>query len=148
MRIATEADVPALVSLVNLAYRVEDEWINADRTRPDEVLEMMKEGVFLLEGEIDAAIYVSIAGERGYFGMLSVDPAKQKQGLGARMIDLAESYCRERGCKHMDLTVIELRKDLPPFYAKHGYAPNGKEEFPAKWKMRMPFQLLKMTKPL
>ena len=41
----------------------------------------------------------------------------------------AEDYCREHGCKFMDITVLDLRPELPPFDRKLGYVETGTEEF-------------------
>ena len=45
------------------------------------------------------------------------------------MMDAAEDHCRARGLRVIDLTVLSLRPELPPFYAKFGYIETGKEEF-------------------
>ncbi len=69
----------------------------------------------------------SYNGERSYLGLLSVDPARQKIGLGRRLVAAAEEFAREMGSHHMDLTVVNLRTELPPFYRKLGYVENGTE---------------------
>jgi GNAT superfamily N-acetyltransferase len=78
---------------------------------------------------ISAAVYVEINGERGYFGMLAVDPVRRGTGLGRFMVEAAENYCRQRGCLFMDIDVLSLRQELPPFYRKLGYVETGTEEF-------------------
>ena len=82
-----------------------------------------------MSGPISAAVYVEISGERGYFGMLAVDPASQGTGLGRLMVEAAESHCRQLGCQFMDIDVLSLRPELPPFYRKLGYRETGTEEF-------------------
>jgi len=95
--------------------------------------EKMQKGEFLLaedeSGQPLACVYVELRGERGYFGMLAVDPSQQGKGLGRLMVDAAEDHCRERGCKFMDITVLSLRTELPPFYRKLGYVAAGTEPF-------------------
>ena len=61
--------------------------------------------------------------------MLAVDPAEQGKGLGRAMVRAAEDYCRTKGCSALDLLVINLRTDLPPFYRRLGYKEVGTEEF-------------------
>lgn len=94
---------------------------------------MMQKGGFLLadddRGRLLACVYIERRGERGYFGMLAVDPSQQGRGLGRRMVEAAEDHCRREGCKFMDITVLNLRAELPPFYRKLGYAETGTEEF-------------------
>lgn len=68
--------------------------------------------------------------ERGYFGLLAVDPARQRSGAGARLIAAAEEYCRSAGRHFMDLTLVNLRTELPPYYRRFGYVENGTLPFP------------------
>ena len=94
MREASPADVEAVVSLVNRAFVVERFFKDADRTNPAQVQEMMQAGQFLLLCEGDAlvaCVYVKLKGERAYLGTLSVDPARQKSGIGSRMMRLLKT---------------------------------------------------------
>ena len=138
IRAATADDVEALVALVNLAYRVEDFFIDGDRTDAAELRGLLAEHVFLVAveegggGGLAAAVLIELreGGARGYFGMLSVDPARQGMGLGRRMVGAAEEYCRARGCRRMELQTVSLRTELPPFYERLGYVRSGTKEFP------------------
>ena len=93
-------------------------------------------------------VFAELRGERGYFGLLAVDPSKQGSGLGSRLMDAAEQYCREAGCQFMDLTVVNLREKLPDFYRRRGYAESGTEPFPAAPRAKIPCHLVRMSKPL
>jgi GNAT superfamily N-acetyltransferase len=94
---------------------------------------MMESGFFLLgyreSDQLVASVYVEIRRSRGYFGMLSVDPSLHGKGLGKAMAEAAEDYCRKAGCSAMDLTILNLRPELPPLYRKLGYVETGTEEF-------------------
>lgn len=132
IRKATPRDIPAMIPVVNAAFAVET-FLDGTRTDEERMAEMMSKGEFLLAeregGRVVACVYTELRGERGYFGMLAVDPAEQGTGLGRRMVKSAEDYCRERGCKAMDITVLNLRPELPPFYRKLGYIETGTEAF-------------------
>jgi GNAT superfamily N-acetyltransferase len=121
-----------MARLINSAFAVE-KFIEGGRTNEAELLERMQKGEFFLgldvSGELVASVYVELRGKRGYFGMLAVDPQRQGNGLGRKMVEAAEEYCRRRGCTAMDLTVLSLRPELPPVYHKLGYAESGVEEF-------------------
>jgi len=152
MRNAEPADAESIARLVNAAFRPERFFVDADRTSPDKVRALLEKGKFLLAedaGVLVACVYVELRGERGYFGLLAVDPARQRTGMGSRMVDAAEDYCRAAGCRFMDLTTVNLRKELPGYYRRRGYVENGTLPFPAdQHPPKMPCHLVKMTKSL
>jgi len=152
IRVAESRDAAAAAKLISLAYRVEDFFKIGDRTDEADVLARMKKAAFLLleddEGALAGCVYVAIREDTGYFGMLSIDPARQGQGLGSNLIAAAENYCRERGCQTMELEVVNLRTELPPFYARFGYAPSGTRPFPDTEFAILPCHFIVMTKPL
>jgi GNAT superfamily N-acetyltransferase len=151
-RAAESADAEGIAQLVNAAFRPERFFIDADRTNPDKVRELLEKGRFLLaedDGKLLACVYVELRGERGYFGLLAVDPARQRAGTGSRLIDAAEDYCRAAGCRFLDLTVVNLRKELPGYYRQRGYVENGTLPFPGdQYPPKIPCHLIKMSKPL
>lgn len=132
VRTASPADIPAIVQLVNAAYAIET-FFGGTRTDAEEVADLMQKGVFLVAqsaaGPLLACVYTEVRGERGYFGMLSVEPSRQGSGLGRRMVEAAEELCRSHGCKYVDITVLSLRPELLPLYHKLGYAETGAKAF-------------------
>lgn len=132
IRLATAADSSVMIPVINAAFSVED-FIEGTRTDEQRLPEMMQKGQFLVahdpSGRLLASVYVEVRGTRGYFGMLAVDPAHQGKGLGRMMVEAAEDHCRHQGCKAMDIRVLSLRPELPPFYRKLGYVETGVEEF-------------------
>jgi ribosomal protein S18 acetylase RimI-like enzyme len=132
IRLATPADVAAMIPIVNAAFAVET-FIDGSRTDEERMADLMRTGEFLLaedaSGRIVGCVYTEIRGDRGYFGMLAVDPSRQGTGLGKVMVESAENHCRSRGCVAMDICVLSLRTDLPLFYRKLGYSETRTEEF-------------------
>jgi hypothetical protein len=47
----------------------------------------------------------------------------------------------------MDLRIVNLRADLPPFYRRLGYVETGTEPFAADAKPSQPCHFIKMSKP-
>jgi predicted N-acetyltransferase YhbS len=139
IRVATMADRAAMMPAINQAFAIET-FLEGTRTDEVRLAEMMQTGDFLIakngSSKIVASVYVEIKGRRGYLGMLAVDPAEQGKGLGRVMVNAVEDYCRNKGCSGVDLVVISLRTDLPPFYRKLGYAETGTEEFHPSRKLR------------
>jgi len=151
IREATSPDAEGIARLVNEAFRRERFFIDQDRTDPQKVRDLLQKGTFLLmeeTGGLSGCVYVEVRGERGYFGLLSVDPAKQRSGLGSQLIAAAEEFCRAAGCRVMDLTIVNLRAELTAFYRQRGYTESGTEPFPAAALAKMPCHLVRMSKPL
>ena len=151
MRFADLPDVPAITRLVNDAFRPERFFIDGDRTDPSKVEALLNKGKFILLSDSDTivgCVYVELRGERGYLGLLSVDPRKQKLGLGTRLITAAENYCRSAGCTSMELTFVNLRQALPGYYKRFGYVESGTLPFPADQSPNTPVHLVRMSKPL
>ena len=151
IRDAVESDVPALVALINCAYRVEDFFKSADRTDPADVRSLMNRGRFLLledNRNLAGSVFVQVDGARGYFSMLSIDPARQNQGLGARLVVAAEDTCRRSGCTEMELQVVSLRIELLEYYRSFGYDEYGTRPFPEPQHLTQPCHCILMRKDL
>jgi GNAT superfamily N-acetyltransferase len=151
LRTAGPADAPAIARLVNGAFRPERFFIDADRTDPEKVGALLQKGQFLMlfEDEVLAGcVYTEIRGQRGYFGLLAVEPQRQRAGIGARLIADAEQLCRSAGCRFMDLTFVNVRGELPAYYQRFGYIENGTLPFPADQVTKIPVHLVRMSKPL
>ena len=50
--------------------------------------------------------------------MLSIHPRFQGRGFGRSIVAAVESYFRARGCHAVDIQVVNLREELPPFYER------------------------------
>ncbi len=151
MRAAEPADASAIARLVNAAFRPERFFTDADRTDPEKVGVLLQKGKFLLlveDGVLAGCVYVELHGERGYFGLLAVDPQRQRSGIGVRLIAAAEQHCRSAGCRFMDLTFVNVRQELPAYYRQFGYVENGTLPFPADQVTTIPVHLVQMSKPL
>jgi GNAT superfamily N-acetyltransferase len=151
VRDATAADAEAIAGLVNRAFLVERFFVDGDRTSLAEISRLLETGTFLLaeaDGRLVACVYVELRGERGYFGMLSVDPSRQGEGLGRLLVEAAEDRCRREGCRMMEFHVVDLRQELPPIYRRLGYVEVGTEPFPDTERAKIPARFVVMTKPL
>lgn len=151
IHVAEATDALAITRLVNDAFRSERFFATADRTDPEKVASLLQKGKFLVLFEDEAlagCVYVELRGERGYFGLLAVDPRRQRSGIGRRLIAAAEERCRSAGCRFMDLTFVNVRRELPGYYQRLGYVENGTLPFPADQVARMPVHLVRMSKSL
>jgi predicted N-acetyltransferase YhbS len=152
IRWAEARDVSAVVRVINLAFRAaESFFVEGDRVTTEILQPMLAKGNFLLAEDpagLVGCVYVELRGDRAYFGLLAVDPERQNRGLGQRLIDESENRARAAGCRAMDIRIVNLRKELPPFYRRLGYLESGTAPFPAEIKSKLPCHFILMSKPL
>src|SRR5712692_2213580 len=101
IRLAESPDVEPLAPLINAAFRVEQPFLEGERTNPEGVRTYMAKGKFLLSEDsagLAGCVYVELRGGRGYLGLLGVDPQCQGTGLGRKLMDAAENFFRQAGC--------------------------------------------------
>ncbi|MCZ2524916.1 GNAT family N-acetyltransferase [Streptomyces sp. NPDC059506] len=142
-RTATAADVPALVELVESAYRgdasrvgwtTEADLLEGQRTDAQGVAEIVAgpSGEVLVaeeDGVPVACCQVEHRGSYAYFGMFAVRPGLQGSGLGRTVLAEAERFAAERwGVTEMRMTVITARRELIAWYERRGYRRTGQTE--------------------
>ncbi|MBZ5687604.1 MAG: GNAT family N-acetyltransferase [Acidobacteriia bacterium] len=152
LRMAGNADAEVLMDLINSAFRKAEGFIiDRDRVDLEVVHSLLAKGEFLVaddEGGLAGCVYLELRGERAYLGLLSVDPARQKAGVGSMLMREAELRCARAGCRFMDLKTIDLRKDNQAFYKRRGYVETGTEPFPSELPTKLPCHFVTMSKPL
>ena len=151
LRIAESADIDTPVSLINAAFLVERFFIEGDRINAEAVRKLMLTGEFLIAHDDDGAsgcVYVEPHGDRAYLGLLSVDPSRQRSGLGSRLVAAAEGHARALGINYMDLRIVNLRQELPEFYRRLGYLATGTAPFPPDVTTKQPCHFINMSKAL
>lgn len=140
MRVATRDDVPALVGLVNSAYRGESSragWATEEHLlggiRVDEARlqdEMAADGSVVLaheeDGEIIACVHLERTNDSCYLGMLTTKPTLQARGLGRAMLAAAEQWAAAHWhSREVHMTVISVRDTLIAWYERRGYERTG-----------------------
>jgi len=144
-RNAVAADIPAIVALVESAYRgevsragwtteadfldgqrIDDEGVAADIGKTGSVIVLAEQN-----GQLLACCHLENTGEVCYFGMFSVAPHLQGDGIGKQLMQEAERVALAWQCTAMEMTVIDIRDELIAFYERRGYARTGiKKPFP------------------
>lgn len=151
LRTANLGDAEVIARLVNTAFLVEQFFIERDRTNPATVRGLMGNGKFLLAEDgsgLVGCVHIEQHGERGYFGMLSVEPQRQGTGVGHKLVNAVEKYFRDAGCKFCDLKIVDVRTDLHTLYTRWGYSETGTAPYDDPTPTKIPVHFILMTKPL
>ena len=69
-----------------------------------------------------AVVMAGYEGHRGWANYLAVEPERQGQGLGRRMMDAVERGLAELGCPKVQLQIRRGNLDVVRFYRELGYA--------------------------
>ncbi len=155
-------DIPALVALLNSAYRGESSkkgWTTeADllhgefRTDDAALTEAITHpSASILKctdnsGNIIGCVYLEKQ-ERGlYLGMFAVDPEMQGGGIGKQILAAAEVHAIKQGSSAIFMSVISVRHELIAWYERHGYRKTGETKpFPADERYGIPTQQLEFV---
>jgi N-acetylglutamate synthase-like GNAT family acetyltransferase len=151
IRTAQNGDVPALVGLINAAFIVEQFVFDGDRINREETQAFMETGQFFVAEDsagFAGCVHVQVRNDRGYLGLLAVDPGRQGEGLGRTLVAAAEDYFRAEGCRAVDLRIISPRTPLPPFYRHLGYGEIGTAPFSPSLQSKVPGHYIIMSKQL
>jgi ribosomal protein S18 acetylase RimI-like enzyme len=140
-RNATPADVPAVVALVNSAYRgdssrlgwtTEADLLDGQRTDAEEISELISRPnslilLALLDQQLLGSVHLARQADGAYLGMFTVRPGWQGQGIGKVFLATAERTVRERfAADCLRMTVIDRRSELIAFYERRGYRRTGR----------------------
>jgi predicted N-acetyltransferase YhbS len=151
IRAAQMTDAGEIAALINTAFQVEKFFIDEDRITEPEVCRLIDRGCFLMAldtGGLVGCVYVEAGADRAYLGLLSVSPSRQRRGVGRLLMFAAEQHARNAGCKFVDLRVVNLRTELPIYYANLGYKASRVEPFPGDVPAKLPCHFIVMTKQL
>jgi ribosomal protein S18 acetylase RimI-like enzyme len=140
-RLARLVDAPAVVSLIESAYRGEESkrgWtteadlLDGQRTSPEAITEIITapaSHMLLAEadGELVGCCHVESRADRhAYVGMVTVRPGLQGQGVGRALVAKAEHEARSRwGAAVMQMQVVRQRPELIAWYERLGYRDTG-----------------------
>ncbi len=143
---ASEPDYPAIIHLVNAAYRghgtveswnIESGIIEGTRLTDSllrEDLAAKPQAHFLItrdpnSGAIVGTVWLEpVDNDAWYLGLFTVDPAIQNQQLGRRLLSAAEEFAKARGARSIRMGVLSVRDTLITWYERRGYSRTGKTE--------------------
>ena len=142
--IATASDIPAIIDLLNSAYRgesskkgwtTEADLISGNTRTEESILQkvMQQPGSVFLKysneaAEIIACVNLQQHADKIYLGMFSVSPQLQGGGIGKKMLQAAEEYAIHLKCIAIYMSVISVRTELINWYKRHGYSDTGERK--------------------
>jgi GNAT superfamily N-acetyltransferase len=116
--------VPALVAMVNAAYRASEGDVFPGTTRVQRTDAMRRlDGtlVAVIGGEIAGCVRYEAEPPVAHFGLLATDVSRQGSGIASMLIEHVEQLAREAGCAAMRIEVVKEGGHVP-FYERRGYA--------------------------
>ena len=138
---ATEPDLPAIVALMNAAFRgadgqrgwsTEADYIKGVRTSVSLLREEMAGGTLYLLAREHATSTLqgcvslrAVSPEKWYLGSLTVSPALQNTGFGRKLLNASEENAATRGAQTIEMTVVQVRDALIAWYERRGYRRTG-----------------------
>jgi len=142
----TDDDVPAIVALMNRAYRgtrssiawnSEAAYIAGDRTSENLLradLLAHRKAVLLKWIEapspaIAGCVWLApLDNVTWYLGSLAAEPDRQNNGLGRALLASAEHWIGRHGGTRVRMTVVSVRESLIAWYLRRGYRLTGQTE--------------------
>jgi GNAT superfamily N-acetyltransferase len=137
---AERADAPAILALVQSAYRgeasrvgwtTEADYLDGQRIDLAGIIEAIDKPESLVLTAMSGALLAACAHiekrrSECYFGMFAVRPEDQGNGIGKALLQYAEARARQLWrSRSMCMTVIDLRDDLLAWYERRGYRRTG-----------------------
>jgi ribosomal protein S18 acetylase RimI-like enzyme len=135
---ATPADLPSIISLMNLAFRgaegwsIEADYIKGERTNLSLLQEEISKGALYLlaldpaTSTLKGCVSLQPASpEKWYLGSLTVQPTQQNSGFGRELLSAAEQYAASHGATTIEMTVVHVRESLISWYERRGYQRTG-----------------------
>ena len=110
LRVMRAGDLPAVDALLRQAYRNQNDYVPRLRRQ----LALEPEGWLVAErdGALAGCGGVTVMGAAGYVGLVGVDPARQRQGIGGAVMRALIGWARERGCASILLDASDAGKPL------------------------------------
>jgi ribosomal protein S18 acetylase RimI-like enzyme len=75
-----------------------------------------------VSSRVVATVMAGYDGHRGWIYYLAVDPDYQRQQIGRRMMEKAESVLQKRGCPKINLQVRTSNQEVITFYERLGFS--------------------------
>jgi GNAT superfamily N-acetyltransferase len=131
LRRASDGDVPEIAALVRAAYEGYEPLIGRTPLPmlTDFMIALREHEVWVLAGPTGLAGVLELQPREDLLWVenVAIDPARQRQGLGRRLLRFAEDEARRRGLRATGLLTNERYVDNIAMYERHGYRETHRE---------------------
>lgn len=156
LRKASLQDIDVLVPFINRSFARDNDFKSTERTNRTQVAEYLEKGCFFLMENVKedrrdllGLVYTELRqNNRGYIGMVAVNPDLQSAGLGSQLLEAGEHFCRDHQCKVIEISVINRRPDLVAWYQRRGYIVTGEAPYARPEILILPCHFILMEKDL
>ena len=140
IRLVELNDIENVVDVINIAYRTNQGWthefnvVAGDRISSKQLkTELQKENfkLFVLEvdGQILGCIGLTEDADSIEIGSFAILPMHQNSGYGRQVLNFAEVFAKQKQhIARLNMSVLNVRKELLAYYARHGYHDTHKTE--------------------
>ena len=132
---AKRMDTVAIISYADAAHRSEVVALwktvlgyNAPHNQPsvsiDKKIEV-NDGLFFVAvagAAVVGTIMAGYDGHRGWIYSVAVAPSHRRQGIGSRLVSVAEQALIDKGCVKINLQILEENEGVTAFYAALGFS--------------------------
>lgn len=137
-------DVKAITNISNKAYKGNGQgwtdWAHLQnilqdvtRTNENDVQALMERypSVFVIytgeDGTLQGSLYLEDIGEKKYhLWLMAVDPSRQNQGIGRKLLNGACEYSKQNGYELIELLTSTSRVEVVAWYERCGFTKTGK----------------------
>ena len=144
-----------IVPMINAAYDVTEHHVfpntrRCDRQEINEIVDGMT--VAEVDGRIRACVHIDTSGDPAHYGLLAVDVALHRSGLGSLLARHAEQAAAAAGAQALRIETVK-QAGLVPFYERLGFLVVAETDGQvwnggADWGAAIPWQMVEMEKTL
>lgn len=155
VRLATHADIEALVPMINAAYDFTEHHVFPGTRRCDrQDIRDLISGIAVagLDGCIAGCVHIDVGGDPAHYGLLAVDVTLHRSGLGSMLADYAEQAAADSGATAVRIATVK-QAGLVPFYERRGFRVIAETDGQtwnggADWGAAIPWQMVEMERRL
>jgi ribosomal protein S18 acetylase RimI-like enzyme len=128
IRLARAADVPAVRTVTDLAYRpyIARIGVVPQPMEADHAADVAAGRVFVVGEPVTGLVVVEARDDHLFLDSIAVHPGARGQGVGRRLLEFVDAHARALGLPEVRLYTNALMRENQELYPKHGYEVVGR----------------------